>query len=251
MTRIVEIQYSTLCSMTKGGDIMYNTLFTAFMDTLNREGKIVYDYRTNTPYNVIFRRNTTKNSFKDFITIFYPVDSNIHTGELITYSDATYLVINKETAENGVYYKSDMLQINTTLTRFKNNEELVLPVYSSDINSALINAGEIISMQDGNVEMLTEDNDLLNSADEFYSIGQYWEINNLIHKNNILYIYSKVTAQPQNHTLTVTINANDTYIKGDSVKLTATAKYGDMEINNADIIWSIDNSSIATINMVI
>jgi len=50
---------------------MYNTLFTAFMDTLNREGKIVYDYRTNTPYNVIFRRNTTKNSFKDFITIFY------------------------------------------------------------------------------------------------------------------------------------------------------------------------------------
>ncbi len=227
---------------------MYNTLFTAFMDTLNREGKIVYDYRTNTPYNVIFRRNTTKNSFKDFITIFYPVDSNIHTGELITYSDTTYLVINKETAENGVYYKSDMLQINTTLTRFKNNEELVLPVYSSDVNSALINAGEIISMQDGNVEMLTEDNDLLNSADEFYSIGQYWEINNLIHKNNILYIYSKVTAQPQNHTLTVTINANDTYIKGDSVKLTATAKYGDMEINNADIIWSVDNSSIATIN---
>jgi uncharacterized protein YjdB len=227
---------------------MYNTLFTAFMDTLNREGKIVYDYRTNTPYNVIFRRNTTKNSFKDFITIFYPVDSNIHTGELITYSDATYLVINKETAENGVYYKSDMLQINTTLTRFKNNEELVLPVYSSDVNSALINAGEIISMQDGNVEMLTEDNDLLNSADEFYSMGQYWEINNLIHKNNILYIYSKVTAQPQNHTLTVTINANDTYTKGDSVKLTATAKYGDMEINNADIIWSIDNSSIATIN---
>ena len=227
---------------------MYNTLFTAFMDTLNREGKIVYDYRTNTPYNVIFRRNTTKNSFKDFITIFYPVDSNIHTGELITYSDTTYLVINKETAENGVYYKSDMLQINTTLTRFKNNEELVLPVYSSDVNSALINAGEIISMQDGNVEMLTEDNDLLNSADEFYSMGQYWEINNLIHKNNILYIYSKVTAQPQNHTLTVTINANDTYTKGDSVKLTATAKYGDMEINNADIIWSIDNSSIATIN---
>jgi uncharacterized protein YjdB len=234
--------------MTKGGDIMYNTLFTAFMDTLNREGKIVYDYRTNTPYNVIFRRNTTKNSFKDFITIFYPVDSNIHTGELITYSDTTYLVINKETAENGVYYKSDMLQINTTLTRFKNNEELVLPVYSSDVNSALINAGEIISMQDGNVEMLTEDNDLLNSADEFYSIGQYWEINNLIHKNNILYIYSKVTAQPQNHTLTVTINANDTYIKGDSVKLTATAKYGDMEINNAQIAWNIDNSSIATIN---
>jgi uncharacterized protein YjdB len=227
---------------------MYNTLFTAFMDTLNREGKIVYDYRTNMPYNVIFRRNTNKNSFKDFITIFYPVDSNIHTGELITYSDTTYLVINKETAENGVYYKSDMLQINTTLTRFKNNEELVLPVYSSDVNSALINAGEVISVQDGNVEMLTEDNDLLNSADEFYSMGQYWEINNLIHKNNILYIYSKVTAKPSSNPLTVVINANDTYIKGDSVKLTATAKYGDMEINNAQIAWSIDNSSIATIN---
>lgn len=227
---------------------MYNTLFTAFMDTLNREGKIVYDYRTNTPYNVIFRRNTTKNSFKDFITIFYPVDSNIHTGELITYSDATYLVINKETAENGVYYKSDMLQINTTLTRFKNNEELVLPVYSSDINSALIKSGEIISMQDGNVEMLTEYNDLLNSVDEFYSMGQYWEINNLIHKNNILYIYSKVTVKPSDTTLTVTISADDTYTKGDSVKLTATAKYGDMEINNAQIAWNIDNSSIATIN---
>ena len=121
-------------------------------------------------------------------------------------------------------------------------------MYSSDINSALIKSGEIISMQDGNVEMLTEYNDLLNSVDEFYSMGQYWEINNLIHKNNILYIYSKVTVKPSDTTLTVTISADDTYTKGDSVKLTATAKYGDMEINNAQIAWNIDNSSIATIN---
>lgn len=227
---------------------MYDTIFTAFMDTLNREGKVVYDYRTNAPYDVIFRRNTNKNNFKNYTTIFYPVDSNIGTGKLIVYSDTTYLVINKETTENGIYYKSDMLKTNTTLTRFKDNEELELPIYSSDVNSALLNSGEVISVQDGNVEMLTEYNDYLKTTDEFYSMGQYWKINNLIHKENVFYIYSTITTQPSNTALTVTINSEDLYRSGDVVKLSATAKYGDMEINNAQIAWSIDKPSFATIN---
>ena len=230
---------------------MYNTVFTAFSDCLNREGTIIYDYKTNMPYTVLFRRNNDKNNMINHTRIFYPLLTDIRAGQLITYNHENYIVLNKETAENSVYYKSSLLKTNAIIKRFKDGLQTIIPVYSSDVDSALANSGEVLSLVDGNVQMIADNQGAaaqLYINDEFYAIGGYWEINNIINKDGILSIYSKTTSRPSNNNLTLTINADDSYTVGTEVHLATTAKYGDMTITNADVIWSVDNADISTID---
>ena len=69
---------------------MYNTVFTAFNDCIKREGKIVYDYKTNMPYTVLFRRNNDNNNMIEHSRIFYPLLTDIRVGQLITYNDELF-----------------------------------------------------------------------------------------------------------------------------------------------------------------
>ena len=230
---------------------MYNTVFTAFNDCIKREGTIIYDYKTNMPYTVLFRRNDDNNNMIEHTRIFYPSLTDIRAGQLITYNHENYIVLNTETAENSVYYKSSLLKTNAIIKRFKDGLQTIIPVYSSDINSALANSGEVLSLVDGNVQMIADNQGAaaqLSINDEFYSIGGYWEINNIINKDGILSIYSKTTSRPSNNNLTLTINADDSYTVGTEVHLATTAKYGDMTITNADVIWSVDNADISAID---
>ena len=229
---------------------MYNTLFTAFTDTLNREGRIVNDYATNLPYTVIFRRNNDKNSFKNRTTIYYPTTADIKPGQLLCYADDTYIVINKETAENGVYYRSDLLKTNATIIKFDGPTEYSVPVYAGDVNSAFLNSGEVISVVDGNVEMITTDNDYTSKFkidDGYYAIGNYWKLNNIFHKDGVLYLYSTVDVYPADSALTLTIQADESYKMGSTATLKADAKYGDTIISNARIAWSVDDPAVAAI----
>ena len=230
---------------------MYNTVFTAFNDCLKREGTIVYDYKTNMPYTVLFRRNNDNNNMINHTRIFYPLLTDIRAGQLITYNHENYIVLNKETAENSVYYKSSLLKTNAIIKRFKDGLQTIIPVYSSDVNSALANSGEVLSLVDGNIQMIADNQGAaaqLSINDEFYAIGAYWEINNIINKDGILSIYSKITSKPSNNNLTLTINADDSYTVGTNNILSCTAKYGDMTITNADVIWSVDNADISSID---
>jgi hypothetical protein len=230
---------------------MYNTVFTAFNDCIKREGTIVYDYKTNMPYTVLFRRNDDNNNIINHTRIFYPLLTDIRAGQLITYNHENYIVLNKETAENSVYYKSSLLKTNAIIKRFKDGLQTIIPVYSSDINSALANSGEVLSLVDGNVQMIADNQGAASQLainDEFYAIGGYWGINNIINKDGILSIYSKITSKPSNNNLTLEINADDSYTVGTDVHLTNTAKYGDMTITNADVIWSVDNADISAID---
>ena len=230
---------------------MYNTVFIAFNDCIKREGKIVYDYKTNMPYTVLFRRNNDNNNMIEHTRIFYPILTDIRAGQLITYNHENYIVLNKETAENSVYYKSSLLKTNAIIKRFNDGLQTIIPVYSSDVNSALANSGEVLSLVDGNVQMIADNQGAaaqLSINDEFYAIGGYWEINNIVNKDGILSIYSKITSKPSNNNLTLTINADDSYTVGTDVHLATTAKYGDMTITNADVIWSVDNADICAID---
>lgn len=228
---------------------MYDTLFTAFTDTLNREGKSINDYQNNTPHNVIFRKNKDTNSFQDRVTIFYPVLSDIHAGQLLSYNNKVYLVINKETAENGIYYKSDLLKTNAVIHTIIGSTEINMPVYAYDIADGLAQTNNVISLINGNIHIIAEPNSIINSLqlnNEFDAVGRHWKIDNIISKDNVIHLYCEVTATVQ-HTYTVTITANDTYHRGESAQLTAVAKQDDTVVNTP-LTWTSSDTSLATVD---
>ncbi|UZT83194.1 Ig-like domain-containing protein [Caproicibacterium sp. BJN0003] len=229
---------------------MYDTLFTAFMDTLNREGKSINDYQNNTPYNVIFRKNKDTNSFQDRVTIFYPVLSDIHAGQLLSYSNKIYLAINKETAENGIYYKSDLLKTNAVIHTIINSKEINMPVYAYDIADGLTQKNNVMSLISGNIHIIAEPNSTIKSLsidNEFDAVGRHWKIDNIISKDNVIHLYCEVWATTS-HTYTVTITANDSYHRGESAQLTAVAKQDDTIVNNISFIWTSSDTSLATVD---
>lgn len=229
---------------------MYSTVFSAFSDALKREGKTITSYSDNTPYSVIFRRNSDTNKLKNTITVFYNANSGVRCGQLLVYKDNTYIAINQETSENDVYLKSDLLQTNATLNFISGNTEYKIPAYAFDVNDALVSGGSIISVVNGSLKLIVEDTDVtraLKIDDKFYSIGGWWEINNLIYKDDIIYIYVKRDAAPIIN-YTVTINAADNYLKGSSVQFTAVPKANDTTIINATIKWTSSDMTKATVD---
>jgi uncharacterized protein YjdB len=229
---------------------MYDTLFTAFMDTLNREGKSINDYQNNTPYNVIFRKNKDTNSFQDRVTIFYPALSDIHAGQLLSYSNKIYLAINQETAENGIYYKSDLLKTNAVIHTIINSKEINMPVYAYDIADGLTQKNNVMSLISGNIHIIAEPNSTIKSLsidNEFDAVGRHWKIDNIISKDNVIHLYCEVYATTS-HTYTVTITANDSYHRGESAQLTAVAKQDNTIVNDIPFVWTSSDTSLATVD---
>lgn len=229
---------------------MYDTLYSAFAEALKREGKVMTTYTDNTPCDVLFRRNSDRNKATNTTTIFYPADSIVRPGQLLKYKNQVYLSINQETAENDVYLKSDLRQTNATMNFIADGTEHTIPVYANDVNGALVSSGSVISLLSGNVLLLAEDNALtrtLKLDDKFSSLGRWWKINNLIYKDNLIYIYIQVEAAPQ-VVYTVDITANDSYDRGTVAQFTAIAKANNQIITNATILWQSSDTSKATVD---
>ncbi len=228
---------------------MYDTVNSAFSDALKREGKVINAYSDNTPYNVIFRRNSDTNKLQNTITIFYSADSTIHAGQLLKYKGKTYLSINQESSENDTYLKSDLRQTNAIMNYISGSTEFNVPAYSYDVQSALAVNGTVISTVSGNIELLAEDNSTtraLKLNDCFYALGGYWKIDNLIYKDNVIHIY--VERESTSITYTLAITANDSYDRGTTAQFTAIAKAGDTVVTNANITWNSSDNSKATVD---
>ena len=228
---------------------MYDTVNSAFTDALKREGKVINAYSDNTPYNVIFRRNSDTNKLQNTITIFYSADSTIHAGQLLKYKGKTYLSINQESSENDTYLKSDLRQTNAIMNYISGSTEFNVPAYSYDVQSALAVNGTVISTVSGNIELLAEDNSTtraLKINDCFNALGGYWKIDNLIYKDNVIHIY--VERESTSITYTLAITANDSYDRGTTAQFTAIAKAGDTVVTNANITWNSSDNSKATVD---
>lgn len=228
---------------------MYDTVNSAFADALKREGRVITSYLDNTPYNVLFRRNSDRNKLQDTTTIYYSADSGVRCGQLLKYKDKTYLTINQESAENDTYLKSDMFQTNAMLNFISGGMEFSVPAYAYDINNALALSNNTLSIVNGNIQLIAENNSTtraLNINDFFYALGGYWQINYLIYKDDVIYIY--VTREATSVTYAVTITANDSYDRGTTAQFTATATAKDTEIINANIVWTSSDTSKATVD---
>jgi uncharacterized protein YjdB len=229
---------------------MYNTAYCAFSDALKREGRVITAYSDNTPYNVIFRINKDTNQLTDKLTIFYSADSGIHAGQLLTYGNKHFLVLNQETPESDVYYKSSLLETNAVIHAIINSNEIDMPVYAYDIADGLTEKSNVMSLISGNIHIMAEPNAVIKSLaldNEFDTVGRHWKIDNIISKDNVIHLYCEI-AQTISHTYSVTITANDTYHHGESAQLTAVAKQDDTIVNNIPFVWTSSNASLATVD---
>lgn len=230
---------------------MYNTLNSAISDALKREGKVITAYSDNAPYNVIFRLNKDTNQSQNRLTTYYSVSENIAQGQLLRYNGKIYIVINQETPENSIYYKSDLLETNAVIYGYSNGNEIVLPTYSYDLSNGISGSSKTILEVNGELQMITVDNAgsrSLSINTVFNTMGANWKIQNLIFKNNIAYVYVNQTSDSAPQYSLLINNASDSYYVGDSTSLMAVAKYGVDTVNNATIQWNISDSSLAAID---
>lgn len=229
---------------------MYDTVTEQFNEALQREGKLIYTYPEDMSFKCLFRRDSDTNAMQDRMTIYYPNNDSVQEGQLIKFKDSIYIALNKETAENEVYSKSDLLETNMTINTVSNGVESMLPCYAYDISSVMPKESTVISIASGEVELITQDSTksrALTIDNTFTAMGATWQIVNLIYKSGIAHIYVERAASSTN-TYTLSINANDSYGINTTSQLTATAKYGDSVISNATIQWTSSNTSVATID---
>jgi uncharacterized protein YjdB len=228
---------------------MYDMLSSAFTDTLKREGKTIYSYSDNTPYSVIFRKNSDKNKLVNRLSIFYPLNCGIHAGQLLNYGTKHFLTLNQETIENNVYYKSDIVETNAVINTVQDGIEVNMPVYVYDVSDALFEGNNYISYISGTFHIVAETNPTMTSLqinDTFYIIEKYVKVVNTFNKDNITNIYCQI--ELESNTYTVTITANDTYHRGETAQFTATAKQNDNPVENPQILWESSDSSLATVD---
>lgn len=229
---------------------MYNTVNSQFTDAMIREGKDITLLTTGTSFKCLFRRNSDKNTKKDRTTIFYSIDSPLIEGELLTFRNNTYLAINKETPENDIYFKSDLLKTNVVISVLSSNKELNLHCYAGDLQATALISDAIISMVGGNIELITEDNQnsrLLAIDNTFDAFGGTYKIINLYYKAGIAYIYVERTTNAIKPSYTLAINASDNYNVEDTATISVTAMSDTTQISNPTIEYSVSDSSIANI----
>lgn len=242
---------------------MYDVLTSQFNEALTREGNTVTDSTGTTSYRCLFRKNSDKNSSDNRLTIFYPVSESIEQGQLLKYKGRYFLALNQETDENDTYYKSDLLQVNTSIHTIvvadaSNNTayELFLQAYAEDLSSVGLYGDSQISIVGGNISFIVQDNAdsrKLKIDATFTALGGTWKIVNLYFKSGLGYVFTERTADAiSSPVYAVTVTGSDSVTMEDVTQLVATATITDgsttTTILNPTIDWSCSNTSLATVS---
>lgn len=231
---------------------LYSVPESQFLDYLQREGTVVTDYWTGTEYQCFFRRNKDTNQTNDNISIYYPVDSGIHPGSLITHYDKTYLILNQESLENRVYHRSDGLNADIMLNTYNREtmEDISVPCFAYDLTGVIPESGEIMSVISGNVELMTGDNEMsrkLGINCEFFAMRNWYVVESINFKTGIARIGASIiqgASTPVAYALKIT--AEDTYVQGEALKLNASPTVDGSPVTNATLKWSSSNTEIIT-----
>lgn len=233
---------------------LYSVPESQFYDYLQREGTVVKDYWNHNDYLCFFRRNKDTNQTNDNISIYYPVDNGIQPGTLITYLGRTYLILNQESLENRVYHRSDGLCADVLLSTYNQEslQDINLPCFAYDLTGTAPDVSEMMSVINGNVELITGDNEMSRNLKvncEFNAMGNWYSVVGVNFKTGIARILAKIIQSPsQVPVYALKINAESTYVQGDAAKLIASPTIDDSPVSNATLQWSSSDSSIATVD---
>lgn len=209
-------------------------------------------------FKVVFRKNNDGLEDRDTSIIYYQIDAPVGVGTLLKYKGNYYIALNKETAENDVYYKSavqqtdGILNLNTgTVTGLRIN-----CLKTTSISSA--SDGTMILLS-GDLELILEDNSdskRLTIGGTFNEYGGTYKIKNIMSKNGICHLYCERTAdeQPTINYRLVLGAYNKAYQIPSSpesgigvTKLETTAYMNDQIVFNPTIEWLSSNNDVATI----
>ena len=209
-------------------------------------------------FKVVFRKNNDGLEDRDTSIIYYQIDAPVGVGTLLKYKGNYYIALNKETAENDVYYKSavqqtdGILNLNTgTVTGLR-----IICLKTTSISSA--SDGTMILLS-GDLELILEDNSdskRLTIGGTFNEYGGTYKIKNIMSKNGICHLYCERTAdeQPTINYRLVLGAYNKAYQIPSSpesgigvTKLETTAYMNDQIVFNPTIEWLSSNNDVATI----
>ena len=221
--------------------------------TMEREGKILTTYTGGTEFKAFFRINNDNENQRETIVIYYDVTAPVRPGTLVMYGYGVYLALNRETVENDVYYKSTLVKCNGV---YNENTGWVMnvPFYSDNMKSSVSVGNSTITMLNGNIEIITEENSLSKKIaidQKFNEFGRTFNVCNLYSMDGILHIIAEVYAnQTPTYTYSVVIDGTPTTSlkTGETVQLTATTYMGETITTGATLDWTSSDNTIATVN---
>lgn len=178
---------------------MYTPLESVFQSTMEREGQILTTYTSETEFKAFFRIRNDNENQRETIVIYYDVTAPVHSGTLVMIGNSVFLALNRETIENDVYYKSTLIKCNGV---YNSNDGKIsnVPFYSNNMKASVSVENNIISMLNGNIEILTEENTIskkININDTFNEFNRTFIVTNKYSIDGIMHFIGEVKANEE------------------------------------------------------
>lgn len=221
--------------------------------TMEREGKILTTYTGGAEFKAFFRINNDNENQRETIVIYYDVTAPVRPGTLVMYGYGVYLALNRETVENDVYYKSTLVKCNGVYNE-NSGAVMNIPFYSDNMKSSVSVGNSTITMLNGNIEIITEENSLskkIKIDQKFNEFGRTFNVCNLYSMDGILHIIAEVYSNmTPTYTYSVVIDGTPTTSlkTGETVQLTATTYMGETITTGATLDWTSSDNTIATVD---
>lgn len=233
--------------------MMYSPLESVFESTMKREGQILTTYSSGTEFRAFFRIRNDNENQRETIVIYYDVTAPVHSGTLVMIGNGVYLALNKETVENDVYYKSTLIKCNGV---YNSNDGVInnVPFYSDNMKSSVSIGNNIISMLNGNIEILTEENSLSKQIKidaSFNEFDRTFKVTNKYTIDGITHFICEVDAD-RTPTFVYSVHIEgvpNAEVKPDSsLKLSAISYVNDHITTGATFNWTSSDHSVAIVD---
>lgn len=235
-----------------GTPYMRNAAKTQFERTMKREGKIVTTYTGGTEFRAFFRTRDENENQRESIIMYYDVTAPVRPGTLIMMGYGIFLALNRETVENDVFYKSTLIKCNGV---FNENTGKIhnVPFYCSNMKSSVSIGNSTISMLNGNIEAITEENSLskqIQINQYFNEFNRTFKITNKYVMDGIVHLIAEVQAdQIVDFVYRIQIDGIIKSISVNSaIQLEVTPYINDNPTTGATFDWKSSDNSIVTVD---
>lgn len=230
-----------------------NAAQTQFERTMKREGRIVTIYTGGTEFRAFFRTRDEHENQRETIIMYYDVTAPVRPGTLVMIGYGVFLALNRETTENDVYYKSVLIRCNGV---FNENTGKIhnVPFYCSNMKSSVSVGNNVITMLNGNLELITEENSLskqikINQC--FNEFGRTFKVTNKYTMDGIMHVIAEVGLdQEADFVYTIKIDGipNSSVSVDSVIQLETTLYINDNPTTGATFDWKSSDNSIATVD---
>lgn len=236
-----------------GANLMYTPLESVFQSTMEREGQVLTTYTSGIEFKAFFRIRNDNENQRETIVIYYDVTAPVRSGTLVMIGNSVFLALNRETIENDVYYKSTLIKCNGV---YNSNDGKIsnVPFYSDNMKASVSVGNNIISMLNGNIEILTEENTLskkININDTFNEFSRTFVITNKYSIDGIMHFIGevKVDEEPDyNYSIQIDGFPGTKVEPNTVIQLSAIPYINGNVTSGATFEWRSSNESVAVVD---